>query len=231
MRLHWIKWYPVQWLHSTARDEMSVEERATFHDFVCLAAVSSIPGQFKFVNAESLSRQLNTDVKIIEKTLICCKNKNRLKITKTKEGFVCKITKWHIYQPVTEMKGVNNKQENIDLKLTLREEKKREEKKREEYSKLFEKFWREYPRKKEKRVAFDVFSKLKKSEQEQVIVCARNYHEEVKNKKIEESYIKHPATFLRKERWKDYIKQKVNPTQKEFDELLEKIESKNKGKK
>jgi len=98
------------------------------------------------------------------------------------------------------------------------------------YTPLFEKFWREYPRKKEKRVAFDVFNKLKKSEQEQVIICARNYHEEVKNKKIEESYIKHPATFLRKERWKDYLKQKVNPTQKEFDELLEKIESKNKGK-
>jgi len=99
------------------------------------------------------------------------------------------------------------------------------------YPLLFEKFWQEYPRKKEKRVAFDVFNKLKKGEQEQVIICARNYHEEVKNKKIEESYIKHPATFLRKERWRDYLKQKVNPTQKEFDELLEKIESKNKKQK
>jgi len=230
MRLHWIKWYPVQWLHSTARDEMSVEERATFHDFVCLAAVSSIPGQFKFVNAESLSRQLNTDVKIIEKTLNCCKNKNRLKITKTKEGFVCRITKWHIYQPVTEMKGVNNKQENPDLKLTLREEKRREEIKG-GYCKLFERFWKEYPRKKEKKVAYEVFKRLKKREQEQVIICARNYHEEVKNKKIEERYIKHPATFLRKERWRDYLERKISPAQKEMDELLAKLESKNKGEK
>jgi len=127
MKLPWIKWYPVQWLHSTARDEMSVEERATFHDFVCLAAVSSMPGQFKFVSIKSLSRQLNTDAKIIEKTLICCKKKNRLKFKKTKEGFVCEITKWHIYQPVAELKGVNKKKKKSNLKLTYREEKRREE--------------------------------------------------------------------------------------------------------
>jgi len=130
MKLHWIKWYPVQWLHSTARDEMTVEQRATFHDFVCLAAVSQTPGQFKFVNIESLARQLNTPPPIIKNTLQECLRKNRVTLRKNIEGYVCKIVKWHIYQPLTESETVNIKSKKSSLKLTLREEKRREEKKK-----------------------------------------------------------------------------------------------------
>jgi len=130
MKLRWIKWYPVQWLHSTAREEMTVEERATFHDFVCLAAISQKPGEFKFINIRSLARQLNTPAEIVERTLRVCKASRRVQVKKISEGMVCRICKWHIYQPPTQMDMVNHKSKKKDLRLTLREDKIREESKR-----------------------------------------------------------------------------------------------------
>lgn len=121
MKYSWIKWYPAQWLHSTARDEMTAEERATFQDFVCLSALNKEPGEFKFVNFKSLSRQLNTDEIIIEKTIKKCIDKKRIELFKDDEGYICKILKWHIYQAVRKVDNddVNNKTEKDDLKLTL----------------------------------------------------------------------------------------------------------------
>ena len=78
------------------------------------------------------------------------------------------------------------------------------------YPPKFEKFWQIYPRKKEKKVAFTAWKQLKKSEQEQVIIAAQNYAREVRVLKTEENFIKHPATFLRKERWKDYLDYRIS---------------------
>jgi hypothetical protein len=108
MKPLWIKWYPVQWLHSTARDEMSAGERATFQDFVCLAAISSTPGIFKFVDEESLSRMLNTDIEILKKTIKTCLERKRISIKNTPEGKLCKVLKWYIYQPITNV--INNQE-------------------------------------------------------------------------------------------------------------------------
>jgi len=142
MKPLWLKWYPIKWLHSTARDELDTAERATFQDFVCLAAIGSPPGTFKFVNIKSLSRQLNTDPEIIKRTIEKCIKTKRIEIFEDEEGYICKISKWYIYQTFKEDEGdnikniVNNKQNISPSKLTLnkqdkiREDKKREEKKR-----------------------------------------------------------------------------------------------------
>jgi len=73
------------------------------------------------------------------------------------------------------------------------------------YTPLFEDFWKEYPRKKEKKVAYTAWKQLKKSEQKAIIGAAKNYYIECKRLKREVQYIKHPATFIRKDRWKDYL--------------------------
>ena len=112
MKPLWIKWYPVNWLHSTARDEMGPAQRATFQDFVCLSAISKTPGSFKFVNTESLSRMLNTPQEIIEETIKVCFDRKRISIRDDAEGRVMKILKWKIYQSFT---SVDNKTEKGHL--------------------------------------------------------------------------------------------------------------------
>lgn len=119
MRPQWIKWYPVQWLHSTARDEMNSSERATFQDFVCLAAISQVPGLFKFVAEDSLARTLNTEVQIIKSTIKVCLDRKRISIKKDKEGYIIKILKWYKYQPLTP---VDNNSLNNDSKVNLKDD-------------------------------------------------------------------------------------------------------------
>jgi hypothetical protein len=94
----WIKWYPMQWLHSTCRDEMSAAQRATFQDFVCLAAISPAPGSFKFLSYEALARALNTSPAIVKSTMEICVAKNRISLAEEKEGTICTIIKWPDYQ-------------------------------------------------------------------------------------------------------------------------------------
>jgi hypothetical protein len=70
---------------------------------------------------------------------------------------------------------------------------------------LFECFWENYPRKVEKKVALGVFKQLKKKDQALSIKCAMNYRDYCRATKTEEKFIKHAATFLGKDRWRDYL--------------------------
>jgi len=94
----WIRWYPIQWLHSTCRDELEPAERATFQDFVCLAAISSTPGKFKYTDEAGLARQLKTPVDIIHSTIQKCEVAARIVITQDVEGYYFEIVKWGRYQ-------------------------------------------------------------------------------------------------------------------------------------
>ena len=88
----------MQWLHSTCRDELSAAERATFQDFVCLAAISPTPGSFKFVSNESLARTLNAPIVTVKTTIEKCVKKNRLGLEDGPEGMICTVIKWPDYQ-------------------------------------------------------------------------------------------------------------------------------------
>lgn len=96
------------------------------------------------------------------------------------------------------------------------------------YTPQFNKFWAEYPNKKEKDVAFGVFKNLKKKEQEQVVTAARNYRIQTEREKQERKFIKHPATFLRKNRWKDHLGAPEKEEMDKFDEMQEKAMEKRK---
>ncbi|HUX39322.1 MAG TPA: hypothetical protein VMV44_15590 [Rectinemataceae bacterium] len=114
MKPLWIKWYPVNWLHSTARDEMDAAQRSTFQDFVCLAAISKEAGSFKFVSIESLSRMLNTETKVVESTIKVCLDRKRISIRDDAEGKVMKILKWKVYQSFT---SVDDKPRKAQIKV------------------------------------------------------------------------------------------------------------------
>ena len=90
------------------------------------------------------------------------------------------------------------------------------------YTPQFNKFWAEYPNKLEKDVAFGVFKSLKKEEQEQVVMAARNYKIKTTREKQEKKYIKHPATFLAKNRWKDHLGTPEKEEMQTMDERHEK---------
>ena len=90
------------------------------------------------------------------------------------------------------------------------------------YTPQFKKFWAEYPNKKEKDVAFEVFERLKEKEKQQTIIAARNYRIKTEREKQEKKFIKHPATFLRKNRWKDYLGPPEKEEMEAFDEMQRK---------
>lgn len=90
------------------------------------------------------------------------------------------------------------------------------------YTPQFNKFWAEYPNKKEKDVAFEFFEKLKEKEKQQTVVAARNYRIKTEREKQERKFIKHPATFLRKNRWKDHLGSSEKEEMEKFDEIQEK---------
>lgn len=73
------------------------------------------------------------------------------------------------------------------------------------YPPLFEQFWESYPRKLEKKDCHTTWKKLNPEDKAKVIVAARNYTTAMKTEGREIQHIKHPKSFLNKDRWKDYL--------------------------
>lgn len=89
----------------------------------------------------------------------------------------------------------------------IRVDKNREEENRKDYPSEFESFWKNYPKKKEKKDAYITWKTLTKKQKEEVIIAAKHYKMETDALEIDANYIKNPKTFLnkKKEKWKDYL--------------------------
>ena len=74
------------------------------------------------------------------------------------------------------------------------------------YPQKFEEFWDFYPRKIEKKDALITWKQLKNIEQSQVITASKNYASAMESEGRDMKHIKHPKSFLNKDRWKEYIK-------------------------
>ena len=97
--MKWIKW-DLHWLNSSIRDQLNTAERATFHDFVCLAGEAEPPGEFKLASWEALVRKLNTSLDIILSTRDkCLGDRISVRENANHELFV-KIENWAKYQSV-----------------------------------------------------------------------------------------------------------------------------------
>src|SRR3989337_3092683 len=91
MTMWWLKWYAIDWINSTARDELTPAERSTWVDFVSLARFpGSAPGTFKFASYEALARKLNTPLDVILSTRDKCLA-NRITVADTTEGLMVTI--------------------------------------------------------------------------------------------------------------------------------------------
>lgn len=108
--MRWFKWYGVDWINSTARDELTPEERGTFVDFVSLASFPGFEGKFKFASWEALARKLNTPLEVIISTRDKCKATNRIQIDTDHEGIWVTIIKWNRYQA---LKTVSKKEGDV----------------------------------------------------------------------------------------------------------------------
>lgn len=127
----WIKWYGIDWINSTARDELTPAERSTFLDFVCLASYpGSPPGTFKVASWEALARKLNTPLEVILQTRDKCLS-TRISVASTPESLLVSISNWEKYQAPLKPDNIFAPQAPKSDNKTVpqrREEKRREEK-------------------------------------------------------------------------------------------------------
>ena len=93
------------------------------------------------------------------------------------------------------------------------------------FSKEFEEWWKETPRKVSKDEAFKKFNIIlaeKKATYDELIEGIKRYAEHCRHEKIEDRFIKHPSTWLNQGCWKDEYKTEkpldwLNDTKKEHD--------------
>jgi hypothetical protein len=99
-----------------------------------------------------------------------------------------------------EFRGEESKQAlilKLKLELKLKEELQ---------AKNFDSFWEKYPRKVEKTPAFEAYvSALKGASADDLLRALDGYLADIAENKTEKKYIKHAATFLHKNRWRDYL--------------------------
>lgn len=110
--MKWIKWYPIDWLHSTCRQELAPEERAAWHDFVCLASLREPYGKFRFTNTMALSQVLQIPENVLKSTFEKCSKSKRLRLKITPIETTVTITKYNKYQPQLDVYKIKEKNDN-----------------------------------------------------------------------------------------------------------------------
>jgi len=226
---NWIPFWGDKWLFGSMRQEFDVAERGIWWDLMPIAMKDE-----GFIRAnedtpypiQQLAGMLIVPEDLLERTIEKFIEKG--KYTKLKNGTLY-ITNWNKYcftdrhmrrledEPEDEMSAeedtMSEKEDQVGTVADTREDKirvdkNREEENREDYPPEFEAFWNNYPKKKEKKDAYLTWKTLTKKQKEEVIIAAKHYKMETDAMETEESYIKHPKTFLnkKKEKWKDYLK-------------------------
>jgi predicted phage replisome organizer len=132
------------------------------------------------------------------------------KLHRTKGFYIDKSILKSIGHSVTCYDKVTDKllNKNIDINIEKDKDKKLDKKKDIDniYKERFESVWKLYPRKLGKDKAFNKFKKQIKNDIDynNLIKAINNYNKYIKDKNIEDSYIKHGSTFFNND-WKDYI--------------------------
>ena len=112
--MKWIKWYPIDWIHSTCRQDLEPAERAAWHDFVCLASLREPLGKFRFTNLAGLSSVLLIPESVLKSAFEKCERSKRIRIKTTPVETTITIVKYRKYQPQL---SVSKKPENIEKRL------------------------------------------------------------------------------------------------------------------
>lgn len=96
---------------------------------------------------------------------------------------------------------------NGDMSVTVASIDIKNKNKKKIYNHQFEDFWKLYPRKMGKQDALKTFTSLLQQGEsfETIMSCTENYIKELQSNRTEEKYIKHATTFLRSNRYLDYL--------------------------
>lgn len=154
---------------------------------------------YKRVSKSAISRSIN---KLLANAMIS--------VNETDSGTVFTIEKYEDYQGSDASSKVVNETTNDPLPERQQNElgtKERIKELKNIYTAQFEQFWTNYPRKKSKQRAFELWQRrIKHESAENLILCAKHYADECERNKTEERYIKHAGTFLSdKLDYQDYL--------------------------
>jgi len=205
----WVKLYTEGWLKGSIRKE-SVLVRSVFVDLLALAGCSGEEGTIS-LNGTSVGY---TDMQIAQVFCISIEDwkyakrnlsttsggeENRIEIL---DNNVIKIINWEKYQSEYDKRRDKSRRvPSISRCLEVEVE----VEKTNIYTANFQKFWSVYPRRIGKQVALDSWNReSKKYPPSDLITAACEYSRLCERERREEKYILHPATFLNKDRWKDF---------------------------
>jgi len=225
----WFPWWPDKWIFGSVRIECTPAERGIWVDLLSLASKDN--GHIRANEETSYPLQQLAGMLIIpENQLKDAINKfiKCGKLTKNKNGTLY-ITTWEKYQ-FSERHKRRLESEMSEKTDTMADDKdailnnntvnnnkvdKRIAQNKNNFNQLFNDFWEAYPKKVAKDYAKEKFMILMRQGLSKDIIKAFNgYIDYLKMRKVRDNFdqeVLNPATFLMKNRWKDYVDCKYEP--------------------
>lgn len=220
----WFPWWPDKWIFGSVRIECTPAERGIWVDLLSLA--SKDDGYIR-ANEETPYplQQLAGMLIISEKELNQAINKfiRMEKLIQYQNGTLY-VTTWDKYQFSNRHKRrikkemsakSDNKTKKRDAIINNNKRNKNTKKDNKEFNSLFDEFWKGYPKKVAKDYAKEKFMILaRKGLVSDLIKATNGYMDYLKHRRINDNFEQepmNPATFLSKNRWKDYIDFKYKP--------------------
>ena len=227
-------WYPFwvdKWLFGSTRHELIVDENDQTIDlrgvFIDLLTLSKKDDGFIRANEttpyppEQLAGLFRVPLEWLKRTIDICIKVGKLSepspgIYYVESTDIYALTDRRKRQISAKAEMASEKKEAAAEKADLREEKKRIEKIKKDKEKPdsledeFKEFWEAYGLKVAKEDAFNAYKALRRSgvEKADIARAVNGYHDFLKIKKEHENFDQqqmYPATFLRRNRWRDYI--------------------------
>jgi len=123
--------------------------------------------------------------------------------------------RWHTHSTPIPSAIAKNSSSSLSSSSTSNKNHKNDSIKVEKFDPLFDEFWTGYPKKVGKEVAREKFMILARAEKIPELIKATNgYMDYLKSQKVHKNFDQepmNPATFLMKNRWRDYIEFKYEP--------------------
>lgn len=218
--LDWIPLYIDKHLFGSTRLELEPDERSVWIDLLVLAgkntghvrANEGMPYQIK-----QLAGMLVISEELLERTIKKCIKYKKIEILK--DGTIY-LPSWQSYKLSPRHKRRFESMSDEEDTMTEKEDTISQSADtilkdkvidkvidKDIYPQKFEDFYKPYPRKIEKKDAFTAWKQLTNKQKDEVVIASKNYAIEMKRERRKLDKIKHPASFLNKdkERWKDYL--------------------------
>ncbi|MEY9096319.1 hypothetical protein [Paenibacillus sp. RC84] len=178
------------------------------------------PGQF-ITSLDHLQENCASDVSIqsVRTALLKLEKHEFLTNESTMRNRLITVVNWGFYQGIEDepTKSLTGSQQSPNKELTTNKNVKND--KNEKKLLRFEEFWNLYPKKAAQKDAEKAWTALNPTSIDEVITAAKHYAEDCKRSKRDKQYIKLPATFLRQERWKDYLPEEAGTSDVSLEQI------------